>query len=187
MWDANERVDHHKSKLLSFMTKTSLAPLHITLPEATYARGTTCIDYIMATPGVRAATVAAGYTSFYEGIWHSDHWGVFIDISTQHLFLGSTPDMENRPERHVSSNNKKQVFRFIKALEDLDCLPNMLSELEHLTSQPIWSTIEHDKLDPSIFNSLKHSFKPNRHVLFHTKPIGIPSSTTATLSSDTGK
>jgi hypothetical protein len=50
MWDANERIDHPKSKINQFMANTNLAPLHHTLPQASYVRGTTCIDYIMATP-----------------------------------------------------------------------------------------------------------------------------------------
>jgi hypothetical protein len=147
MWDANERMDHHTSKLIRFMTKTSLAPCHINLPRATYARGSSCIDFIMATPGAREAITAAGYTSFYHGIWHSDHRGVFIDFSSSLLFHGTTPDIAHRPGRQVKSQNKKQVFRFIKALEKAGRLPQLLSDIEQLSSQPSWNTDDHKALE----------------------------------------
>jgi hypothetical protein len=139
------------------MATTSLAPLHQTLPQATYVRGSTCIDFIMATPGIQNATIAAGYLDFYGGIWHSDHRGIFIDVSTNVLFNCTTSDIKSRPTRIVSSNNKKQVFRFIHHLKKLDCLPQILSTLQQLASQTDWNAA-HDEvledLDAQFTNSL---------------------------------
>jgi hypothetical protein len=103
MWDANERADFPKSKITKFMNNTSLAPLHNALPPASYARGSSCIDFIMATPGVHSASVAAGYTSFYDGVWHSDHRGIFVDIATHELFHSTTPNIAVIPRRLISS------------------------------------------------------------------------------------
>jgi hypothetical protein len=49
MWDANEGIKNQNSKLHQFMTNTNLLPAHTSFPTATYSRGSTCIDFIMAT------------------------------------------------------------------------------------------------------------------------------------------
>jgi hypothetical protein len=153
MWDANEIMDIPKSKLTGFMEKTSLSPIHNTLPSATYARGSSCIDFIMATPRVHTATVAADYTSFYDGIWHSDHLGVFVDISAPALFHGTTPNIDVKPKRLLTSNNNKQVFKFVKNLEKSNILPKLLTDLEELATHHTWNSSHH-----TAFENIDKSF-----------------------------
>jgi hypothetical protein len=68
LWDANGNIDSHTSPIHQFMIRNQLAPVHLSLPQVIYSRGSTCIDFIMATPRICEATPSAGYTSFYTGI-----------------------------------------------------------------------------------------------------------------------
>jgi hypothetical protein len=67
----------------------------------------------MTVPGLKNAIQQAGYTSFYDEIWCSDHRGTFVDLSTRAIFDGDTPDLHTQQPRHVTSNNKNKVFSFI--------------------------------------------------------------------------
>jgi hypothetical protein len=71
----------------------------------------------MATPVIHNATTLSGYLPFYNGIWNSDHRGVFVDINTTTLFQDHLPYLHTTIPRHISSNNRTQVFRFINALD----------------------------------------------------------------------
>jgi hypothetical protein len=117
MWDSNEGISKSTSKLHHFMNKNNLSPIHHTFLNATYARGTQCIDFIMATPAIHTAAIHSGYLPFYNGIWNSDHRGVFVDINTTTLFQEHLPSLHTTIPRHINSNNKKQVFRFITSLD----------------------------------------------------------------------
>jgi hypothetical protein len=111
------------------MANTNLAPVHNTFTTATYTRGSTCIDFIMGTPGIREAKISAGYMPFFEGIWPSDRRGLFNDLSISSLFHGAPFTIYNFPTRQVSSNNRTQVLRFTQALQHSNKLPNILQEL----------------------------------------------------------
>jgi hypothetical protein len=153
MWDTNEGIDSHKSEINKFMTKTGLGPIHTVFPTATYTRGSTCIDFILATAGIRTSTTRSGYLPFYEGIWSSDHRGLFMDINTNRLFQQQHTTSHTQNKRHISSNNRKQVFKFIKALESYRTLPDILLQLQQLDKLPTWNL-----QNSSAFESLDRKF-----------------------------
>jgi hypothetical protein len=64
LWDANESIGSHKSKIVQFMNETNLHPAHTSFPNATHTRGSQCIDFIMTTPGIQHTITKAGYLAF---------------------------------------------------------------------------------------------------------------------------
>jgi hypothetical protein len=153
MWDANECLHKPRSPLKRFMEQTNLVIAHTNLPPATYTRGTSCIDYVMTTPRTHLAIIAAGHTSFYDGIWESDHRGLFIDLSASALTHGETPEILTAHPRRLSSNNKGQVFRFIASLEKAKTLPDILQQLRLLEQIDNWNASHH-----TLFESLDSMF-----------------------------
>jgi hypothetical protein len=103
----------------------------------------------MGTPGIHDAILQAGYTPFYEGVWCSDHRGHFVDISIPGLFTGSSPHYPQRLSRHVSSNNKKQVYRFVAAVNKHNSLPQILQNLHNLSSKEKWTDQDHALFETS--------------------------------------
>jgi hypothetical protein len=157
MWDANEAITSKRSKLLKFMSATNLHPVHTAFPNASYARGHQCIDFIMGTPGILSAITKKGYTTFYDGIWHSDHRGVYCDINTDILFHGDNHNLSTSPPRHVSSHNYSQVSRYIQALEREHTLPTILLNLKRLntiTRLNITQYAEFEELDQQFTTTL---------------------------------
>jgi hypothetical protein len=147
MWDTNESITSKSSKLLQFMANTNISPIHSTFPNASYARGTSCIDFIMGSPGILAATTQSGYTSFFDGIWHSDHRGIYCDIDTNTLFYGDTTQLQKNIQRNLSSQIHSQVFRFIKALEQGNSITDILQQMTRLNSIQSWTDAHHDEFD----------------------------------------
>jgi hypothetical protein len=85
-WDANESITSAKSSLNTFMAATNMSPIHRHFPTSSYTRGTSCIDFIIATPGIIEATHQSGYLPFYDGAWISDHRGLYVDITYLNYF-----------------------------------------------------------------------------------------------------
>jgi hypothetical protein len=147
MWDANETITLQKSKLHQFLYNNNLAPIHNILPTASYARGSICIDFIMATPKIPESITKTGYTSFFGGIWTSDHRGIYVDLCTNSLFHGTTPHIHTAPKRLISSSNMSQVFRFTKALQDATTLPPLLQSLQGLARKITWESNDHEQFE----------------------------------------
>jgi hypothetical protein len=160
MWDANEGINKHNSSITRFMANTNLSPAHTHFPNASYARGSTCIDFIMATPTICSAIRHGGYLPYYDGIWHSDHRGIFIDISVDELFSGKTPTIPAHTARGLTSKSKTQVDRFICTLETNNKLPNILRTLQNLSHLENWSGEHHrqfEETDIAFTNELLHA------------------------------
>jgi hypothetical protein len=147
MWDANEGIQSHKSKIHKFILKTGLNPIHAVYPTASYSRGSTCIDFIHATDGIRNAVTNSGYLAFFVGIWTSDHRGLFADINFTTLLTKQPPDIATHIQRHLSSNNRTQVFKFIAAVSASNHLPLILQSLEELEDTRIWTTQNSELLE----------------------------------------
>lgn len=144
MIDLNDTITITETHLMDFLTRTGLAPIHHSFPEATYQRGTRCIDYIMGTELVREHTTAAGYLSFYNGLWPSDHRGVFIDLDVSFSFGSKTDEMQQQRQRMLSSKNLKQVTKFIEHIKLDGRLASILKELEDLENFDIWTPADHE-------------------------------------------
>ena len=65
---------------------------HSSPPPATYARGSTRLDYILTSPEICDALRATGYHEFNATV-SSDHRGYFLDLDTSTLF-GSAKSLQ---------------------------------------------------------------------------------------------
>jgi hypothetical protein len=150
MWDANEGIMSHKSDINKFMCKTGLAPIHTTFPSTSYIRGSNCIDFILATTGIRESAKLSGYLPFYDGLWTSDHRGLFVDIHTPTLYHQQSNTTQNQPKRNLFSNYRTQVLKFINIIQKSQRLPDILQKLTELDKLHICTnqnTIEFEQLD----------------------------------------
>ena len=85
---------------------------------ATFARGTTRLDYALASPRVCNALIKAGYESFNSRI-PSDHRGFFMDFQSNKLFGSETQQLVDRSRRKLSTSNHKQVTSYIRRKHEL--------------------------------------------------------------------
>jgi hypothetical protein len=75
---------------------------HDTEDTPTSVRGTTRIDYALATPHVAAACTSCGYEPF-QYRFPGDHQGMFLDFNTNALFGSATVDLSTPAEREFNS------------------------------------------------------------------------------------
>ncbi|KAI2490869.1 hypothetical protein MHU86_23692 [Fragilaria crotonensis] len=94
--------------LIDLMTSRHSSPL-----PATYARGSKCLDYALASPLVGEALISAGYEEFNAHI-ASDHRGYFFDFDTNILFGSETQQLATPSKRGLSSSNVHQVTEYIQ-------------------------------------------------------------------------
>ncbi|KAI2493806.1 hypothetical protein MHU86_20729 [Fragilaria crotonensis] len=91
---------------------------HSSADPATYARGRTRLDYLLATGHVVRSLKRAGYEQF-NARFHTDHRASFLDFDTERLFGTATQTLGAHAPRILKSNNVSQVTQYIKALYDL--------------------------------------------------------------------
>jgi hypothetical protein len=101
-------------------------------PPATYSRGTTCLDYALATSRVSHALQCVGYDAFNARL-ASDHRGYFLDFDTQALFGNPIPDLAAPQHGQLSTSNIHQVTAYID--QKYDCLEkhNVFERAERLS------------------------------------------------------
>jgi hypothetical protein len=80
----------------------------------TYARGTTCIDYILMDEALTGSVKACGYLPFHFTIL-SDHRGLFVDVETQWFFGSDILPTPPIALRDYTSKNIHQTAPFIVA------------------------------------------------------------------------
>ena len=105
---------------------------HSSKPPATYARGSQCLDYALASPRVRSALVASGYDAF-NARYPSDHRGYFFDFSTSLLFGNPTQDLATPQSRMLKASNVHQVTAYINAKYDMLASHNAFDRATRLT------------------------------------------------------
>jgi hypothetical protein len=86
---------------------------HSSALPATYARGSKCLDYALASPSVNEALISSGYEEFNARI-ASDHRGYFFDFDTNILFGSETQQLATSTKRGLSSSNVHQVTEYIQ-------------------------------------------------------------------------
>lgn len=146
--DANDSLDNPKSDLLRLLNETTLVDLNPTTEApATYARGSSCIDFFLGTPKLRQATTAHGHIPFFEGAWNSDHRAIFLDLDTRILFEGHTYNIAQTQQRHVHSNNISQTTKFISHIQNSNTLPTIQSDLIKLQQLEQWTPIDHHRFE----------------------------------------
>jgi exonuclease III len=77
-----------------------------------YARGTTCIDYVLMDERLVGATQGCGYLPFNQLII-SDHRGIFVDVDTVWFFGSKTIPMQAMALRDYTTKSIQQTAPFI--------------------------------------------------------------------------
>ena len=91
---------------------------HSSTPPATYARGSTRLDYALATNHDANALSMAGYEPF-NSRFPSDHRSYFLDFDTQKLFGTETQSLGKHSDRILHSNNEAQSTQYLQEKYDL--------------------------------------------------------------------
>lgn len=159
--DANSHLDESPTEILSLIQETNLTSLHkhISAP-ATHSGGSKCIDFIFGTPRLANAVRSAGYLSFYEGAWPSDHRGLFVDINIPELIDGVVHNLDNPTKRHLYSNNRIQSAKFLTNLSRNKFLPALATQLFTLNNITLWEESDHkafEEIDNQFTNILIQS------------------------------
>ena len=81
---------------------------------ATYQRGTKRLDYILISPRLLPAVIAAGYDPFGYRL-PSDHRGMYLDFSTEALFQHDHPDMAPVAQRDFTTKSPETVRTYVDA------------------------------------------------------------------------
>ena len=102
-----------------------------TMP-ATYARGSSRLDYALATAKVVASVRSAGYEPF-NNRFPTDHRAYFIDFDSTRLFGSNTQHLSRIEPRVLKSQNVNQVTEYIQKKYDLLLQHNAFDRAERLT------------------------------------------------------
>ena len=98
---------------------------------ATYARGTKCLDYALASKTVCEALVRAGYESF-DARLPSDHRGYFFDLQTDILFENPTQELATQLHHSLCASNVRQETKYINEKYELLLAHNAFERAERL-------------------------------------------------------
>jgi endonuclease/exonuclease/phosphatase (EEP) superfamily protein YafD len=98
-----------KFDLINVMHQTHPVP-----DPATYARGKTRIDYILASEPVFQAVNACGYEPFNKHFL-SDHRGYFVDFDSHKLFGNELQRLASQPFRDVRGKDTTSVTQYVEA------------------------------------------------------------------------
>jgi hypothetical protein len=110
-----------------------MASQHSARPPATYARGTSCLGYALASPtSVCTALLKSGYDAF-DARLHSDHQGYFFDFQTDLLFGNPTQDLVTPQQRMLFATNVQQITNYINEKYDLLIAQNAFERGQRLT------------------------------------------------------
>ncbi len=107
---------------------------HSSNPPATYARGSKCLDYALASPEICEALRSAGYEEFNARI-ASDHRGYFFDFDTNALFGSETQVLASMSKRGMSASNVSQVTEYIRQKHRILTEHNVFKRVEKLMHQ----------------------------------------------------
>jgi hypothetical protein len=103
---------------------------------ATYARGRTRIDYVLASTAVFHAVTSCGYEPFNEHFL-SDHRGYFVDFEFDKLFGNELQRLAAQPYRDVRGKDTKSVTQYVEAKDlylDDHTFFTRIDRLKHLTA-----------------------------------------------------
>jgi hypothetical protein len=115
----NEALSKNSNLMASICSKHGLFNVHTHFHGAnadipTYARGSTRLDYGVASPTLKSFVYACGYNLFNEYI-HSDHRAQFLDLNLKSFFGHATPRLARPGLRFVSSASS-DIKKFIRKM-----------------------------------------------------------------------
>jgi hypothetical protein len=115
--DFNESIGFNTSGLTRLCRECQLIdPVldqHLRTDFATHQKGKTVIDYILVDEHVNQTVLRSGYEPFCANIL-SDHRGVFLDLSTNHLFGDTIRPLQPIQYRDISSKRIHQIEPYFK-------------------------------------------------------------------------
>jgi hypothetical protein len=111
---------------------------HDTEDTPTFVRGTTQIDYALATPHVAAACASCGYEPF-QYRFPRDHRGMFLDFNTTALFGSATVDLSTPLEREFNSRDEASNRRYINAKFDYLAAHHWFERLSAQQADPMYN------------------------------------------------
>ena len=155
MIDANDSLQNPNSKFTKWVHDMNLIDVHCNLhgtddEPATYSRGTTRIDYFLATERINEYITEAGILPLHE-FAVSDHRALFIDIDLKAYLGGELYDALHRNTRQISTSDPRTVVKYQEELEkelDNSGIEEMVQrarsmEKENKTDNEFLQLIEH--------------------------------------------
>lgn len=138
MWDANGNLENNEINRM--YTELNLYNLMPVTPDlfSSYMRGKRIIDHIWGTEFICTQLKQSGYLPFNGDAWSTDHRGMYIDLCINGLLhekLFNTP-LPN--PRIITSNNKKNIKKFLDDLETNNDIQQMLDECDALNTISKW-------------------------------------------------
>jgi hypothetical protein len=144
----NESLESTSSKAKQLISETLLLTLvDVENPPATYARGSTCIDFILCTPNIYSSNVAMGYLPFYTGAWESDHPGMYVDINTNDWFDIKNNNCNKYIGRNLKSSKWIHATTFMARLGKNKTIKSLENELKTLQKYHTLATKQLQDLD----------------------------------------
>jgi hypothetical protein len=129
---------------------------HDTEDTPTYVRGTTRIDYALATPHVAVACTSCGYEPF-QYRFPGDHRGMFLDFNTSALFGSARVDLSTPAEREFNSRDKASNRRYINAKFDYLAPYHWFERLSAQQADPTHNHALAKSLDRDWVRASKHA------------------------------
>ena len=103
------------SKICSNLALTDLCLQHHGSDDfSTYVRGSTRLDYALASPSIAAACRSCGYEPFLHRT-KGDHRGLYLDFSTASLFGNETQKIAPPNLRDINSKDRASNRKYIEA------------------------------------------------------------------------
>jgi exonuclease III len=99
---------------------------------STYIRGSSRIDYILASPEVVTACTAAGYDP-YKFRFSGDHRGMYLDLNTITLFGNDTPGLTPPSKRILQARHRKNRLKYLQAKYEYLTGHNWFERLDSFT------------------------------------------------------
>ena len=114
--DFNEAIDDESGGIVRLMEDTGTVDLMTAVHDkelpTTFDRGTSCIDYALATPRIANAVKRAGYTPTAGGL-QSDHRGLYIDIDINEALGGTLSQLPTQTNRSFNASSPAMVSKYL--------------------------------------------------------------------------
>jgi len=151
-----------------------LACHHSSRPfPATYNRGKSRLDYILASTSLMPAVICCGIFP-YQSIFCSDHRPCFLDFDSRTLFDDSTKEMAPPCRRQLQLQDPTIVEKYVTTLQEqlnYHKIPEKLRKLQEVIDLGQWTEqhkIEYERLDKIITDSMIHAEKTSCRKLTST-------------------
>ena len=116
----------------------------LSIPPATYHRGSEKIDFILLSPRVASSVRAASILALQDG-YLSDHRALVVDFDARELFASETSPIVTPNTRSLTSTNPKAVHLYVHHLMNFiseQCIEIRIANLVHQSVLGLWGDRE---------------------------------------------